>query len=115
MGKQWGHSTFSMKNVERQKSPPTSRSYDWLSKRRSRHLAWKGGLFARRERAGEIFGEAGAILVSRVVAEPEVRIAAGVGAVPVQEVLRRVELFLGRGENVAIDQAVERPIGKMIG
>ena len=86
-----------------------------LLKRRSRHFARKRRLFARRERAGEVVGEAGAIFGGRVIAQPEIGIAAGVGAIPVQIVLRRVELFLRRGQDVALDQAVQRAIGEMIG
>ena len=51
----------------------------------------------------------------RIITEPWFWLAVPIEAVPVQVGLGQIKFLFFRGENVAVDQAIEFPVRKMIG
>ena len=94
-------------------SPFRGRQDSDYSGRRGRFLGW-GGCSEFRNRLAEFFDPALAILWRCIVLEPNVGVAADVGAVPMQ-IVSGESIFFSGGQNVAKDQAVQIAVRKMVG
>ena len=64
----------------------------------------------RRQRSVFRFVPVAAVFLAGVIAQPHVRIAPRVGTVPVQIVVRAVQLLLGRRQDIAEDHTIQLPV-----
>src|SRR5262245_32549378 len=84
-------------------------------RRTTRHPPGIGWLTTRWQRLSRLAGPRVALFIRCVEGQPDFGLGFDVEEVPVQVVPWQVELLLGRGQNVAEDQAIKLPIGEMIG
>ena len=115
LGQSGSHRPTNQRRRAPSASVPIRNRKSAMLQRPARQLARMGRLFVIGERTVKVVQPILSLFGSGVVTQPDLRIAPHVRTIPMQVVVRRVDFFLRRGQDVAVDHCVQVAVSQVIG